>query len=84
MCLAGYGEDTTDPSKFERGPRFVIEPEDLMYDKDGVYKYAMLECRAEGNPYPEYSWYLVERSSKQKVSSQPRPYVLLVSGGEVQ
>ena len=39
-----------------------------MYDKDGVYDYAMMECRADGNPEPTYTWYLVERSNSQKVS----------------
>jgi len=67
-CVAGYGENTTDPTKFERGPRFTIEPEDLMYDKDGVYNYAMMECRAIGNPEPTYKWYLVERASRTQVS----------------
>ena len=68
LPLAGYGENLTDSNLFETGPSFTIEPDDLMYDKDGVYDYAMMECRADGNPEPTYTWYLVERSNSQKVS----------------
>ena len=62
--VAGYGENTTDPTKFKRGPQFTIEPEDQIYDKDGVNNYTVMECRATSNPDSTSKWYIRELVSQ--------------------
>ena len=56
-----YGVDTPDASKVPRGPTFTQQPVNVVFnvpqfDTVNVNQVA-LECVAEGQPAPTYTWY---------------------------
>lgn len=54
-----YGYNTFDTNKIPRGPRFIYDPESVVFDVSGraQLNYATLKCVAEGFPTPTYKWY---------------------------
>ncbi|XP_055712284.1 contactin-like [Phlebotomus papatasi] len=48
-----------DVERQSRGPRFVLQPRDIIFDKENRNgsTLVMFECLAEGHPTPTYSWF---------------------------
>lgn len=55
---ADYGLDETSPTAWEMGPTFYIQPSDVMFDtaSDSTVTSVSMECAADGNPRPVYTW----------------------------
>ena len=69
-----YGVDAADPSLVPRGPTFTQQPVDVVYDPEVFsnlqLKQVALECIADGNPTPTYSWYKVRTSVHVKLDPE--------------
>ncbi|KAH9425880.1 Contactin-3 [Dermatophagoides pteronyssinus] len=67
-----YGVNVIDSAKIPRGPRFVHEPKDVIFDVSGrsQLNYATLKCVADGYPTPTYKWYKEEYIENQ-IRSNP-------------
>lgn len=54
-----YGIEFTDPETMPRGPYFVTQPKDTIYDtgKIDITNYVTVQCLAGGYPTPTYKWY---------------------------
>lgn len=54
-----YGTEISDPERVPRGPFFVKQPEDAIFDtsKRNLYNDISLSCLAGGYPTPTYKWY---------------------------
>ncbi|XP_066248303.1 contactin [Euwallacea similis] len=57
-----YGTEIFDPEKVPRGPYFVKQPADAIFDmsKRNLYNDISLTCLAGGYPTPTYKWYREE------------------------
>lgn len=42
-----------------RGPKFIRDPQDKIYESqnDNPRKFVEFRCEADGNPYPTYDWF---------------------------
>ena len=52
--FTGFGTNETVPSRFPRGPSFIVQPNNTVVA--GSY-HVTLDCVATGNPQPTFSWY---------------------------
>lgn len=57
LCL-DYGREETDGNLLERGPKYVQQPVDFVYDTASVNPYVILECISDAQPLPTYDWML--------------------------
>lgn len=57
-----YGINVIDEKQIPRGPRFIHEPESVVFDVSGrsSVNYVSLKCVADGFPTPKYRWYREE------------------------
>ena len=62
-----YGSEYSDPLMYQRGPKFLLQPNDLIYDTQGSDNFATIECEAEGNPNPSYKWYLTKEQKENEI-----------------
>lgn len=59
--LSGYGKTEPDPEKWERGPKFVVQPQHTVVETAEVNKFTYLECIADCLPVAQYEWFQVRR-----------------------
>ncbi|XP_014677884.1 PREDICTED: contactin-like [Priapulus caudatus] len=52
-----YGVVVRDPERIPHGPRFIEQPDNIIYDTESVEKFVTLVCAADAYPYPTYKWY---------------------------
>ncbi|XP_059179252.1 contactin-3-like [Physella acuta] len=53
-----YGENVTDPEKWETGPNITHQsPDTVFFEIAGKRENVVLDCVASGNPHPQYRWY---------------------------
>lgn len=81
-----YGEDVDDPEKIPRGPYFIRQPHDVVYDlsRTQIGNDVSLSCLAGGYPAPTYQWFKEEYLNDRVVSTQIDPLKdnrYTVSGG---
>ncbi|KAL1492741.1 hypothetical protein ABEB36_010948 [Hypothenemus hampei] len=81
-----YGSEIIDPERIPRGPYFIKEPEDVIFDtsKRNLYNDISLSCLAEGYPTPTYKWYREEYENDVLVPREVDPLVdgrYTISGG---
>lgn len=78
-----YGLDTFDPERIPRGPYFIKEPVDTIYDPLRNH-YVQLTCIAGGFPAPVYKWYREDYQVDNPVYIEIDPLVdtrFILSGG---
>ena len=68
--VSEYGSTFSDPERYQRGPHFVMQPQDVIYDSDNQDKFATIECEAEGNPDPTYKWYRTSEQNTQQIRTE--------------
>ena len=54
MLFTAYGSNITDPLKVEKGPRFSLQPKNVVLTTRSYLP--SIECVAIGNPQPTYLW----------------------------
>ena len=54
FVFAAYGTNISDPSMAPHGPRFLIQPHNVVLTARSYLP--NIECLAEGNPQPRYTW----------------------------
>lgn len=66
-----YGIIVRDPQKIPRGPKFIQEPKDVIFDVSGrsQLNYATLKCVADAYPPPTYKWYKEEYNNRSEIES---------------
>ena len=67
FSFSGYGIAETDSAKYEIGPHFSVEPEDVLYDVADIAKITEIYCQATGNPEPEYEWWFTKQATRTKI-----------------
>lgn len=78
-----YGLETYDPERIPRGPYFIKEPVDTIYDPMRNY-HVQLTCIAGGYPAPVYKWYREEYQVDSPIFTEIDPLVdtrFVLSGG---
>jgi len=57
-----YGQNVFDTFRVQRGPRFIKEPQNVIFDisSRSEQNYATLKCMADGYPTPTFKWYKEE------------------------
>lgn len=70
-----YGMDIFDPERVPRGPYFIKQPEDAIFDtsKRNLYNDIHLSCLAGGYPTPTYKWYREEYENDRLVPREINP-----------
>lgn len=71
-----YGiTDITDPMKIPRGPKFMDEPKNAVFDLSGrsQQNYISLRCVAQGYPTPTYQWFKEEYENARPVERMIDP-----------
>ncbi|ENN74113.1 hypothetical protein D910_11524 [Dendroctonus ponderosae] len=70
-----YGMDIFDPERVPRGPHFIKQPEDAIFDtsKRNLYNDIHLSCLAGGYPTPTYKWYREEYENDRLVPREINP-----------
>lgn len=81
-----YGAEIVDPDKVPRGPYFIREPNDVIFDtsKRKLYNDISLSCLAGGYPTPTYKWYREEYENDKLVPREIDPLAdgrYTISGG---
>lgn len=79
-----YGLETYDPERIPRGPYFIKEPVDTIYDSAKSLNYVQLTCIANGYPAPSYKWYREDYELDRQVSHEIDPLQdsrFIISGG---
>lgn len=66
-----YGVDVDDPERIPRGPFFIRQPRDVVYDlsKSQIANDVSLSCLAGGYPSPTYQWFKEEYHNDRLVST---------------
>lgn len=68
--LLDYGHSLINVNDIKRGPNMTIEPVDTIVLR--TWKSVFLECVADGNPQPTYSWFHYSAEKWQDVTSTKR------------
>lgn len=81
-----YGMDTYDPERISRGPYFIKEPVDTIYEPTNNEEDINIEltCIAGGYPAPSYRWYKEEYKLDNLVFTEIEPLTdsrFIISGG---
>ncbi|XP_050293568.1 contactin isoform X2 [Anthonomus grandis grandis] len=81
-----YGTDVFDPEKVPRGPFFIKQPENSIFDtlKRNLYNDISLSCLAGGYPTPTYQWFREEYENDRLIPREIDPLTdgrYTVSGG---
>ncbi|UYV67456.1 CNTN3 [Cordylochernes scorpioides] len=65
-----YGLKITDPEKLPRGPTFIKDAQDVVFNSNerSQVNYISLRCEADGYPTPTYKWYKEEYVHDSTVS----------------
>ncbi|ESO05253.1 hypothetical protein HELRODRAFT_185513 [Helobdella robusta] len=74
-----YGLDENDPEQVPRGPKFTVLPTDSIFDARSQNRYVRMNCDADGNPRPTYSW-VVTRQLETKPINTSDPSITLTNG----
>ncbi|CAG2055138.1 unnamed protein product, partial [Timema podura] len=84
-----YGVDIDNPEKIPRGPYFIKQPHDVVFDlsKKTITNDVSLSCLAGGYPTPTYNWFKEDYENDRLVAKQIDPlsdrrYTL--SGGTIE
>ena len=54
LYFSGFGTNETVPAKFQRGPEFIVQPNNTVVVES---KRVTLDCVATGNPQPVFKWF---------------------------
>ncbi|CAH1981417.1 unnamed protein product [Acanthoscelides obtectus] len=81
-----YGVDVEDPQRIPRGPYFIKQPTDAIFDtsKRKLYNDITISCLASGYPTPTYKWYKEDYENDRLVAHEIDPLQdsrYTVSGG---
>lgn len=70
-----YGVDVEDPLKIPRGPYFIMQPHDVVFDlsKKEILNDVSLSCFAGGYPTPTYEWFKEDYENDQLKSFKVDP-----------
>lgn len=70
-----YGTEIFDPERVPRGPYFIKQPEDAIFDtsKRNLYNDISLSCLAGGYPTPTYKWYREEYENDRLIPREIDP-----------
>ncbi|CAH4035672.1 unnamed protein product [Pieris brassicae] len=80
-----YGLDTFDPERIPRGPYFIQEPEDTIYDPLRNH-HVQLSCIAGGYPSPSYRWFREDYQVDSPIFTEIDPLSdsrFILSGGSI-
>ncbi|XP_063219696.1 contactin isoform X2 [Bacillus rossius redtenbacheri] len=71
-----YGLDVIDPEKIPRGPFFIKQPHDVVFDmsKKKETNDVSLSCFAGGYPTPTYNWFKEDYENDRLVARQIDPF----------
>lgn len=83
-----YGLDITDPERIPRGPHFIKQPEDTIFDvsRRKIYNHVALSCLAGGYPTPTYEWFREDFENDRLVAKKINPLDdgrFTISGGNL-
>ncbi|XP_044742029.1 contactin, partial [Chrysoperla carnea] len=80
-----YGVDIDNPELVPRGPYFIRQPKDKIFDLSTKTEYDVkLGCLAGGYPTPEYEWYREDFENDKFISKKIDPFQddrITISGG---
>nr|CAD7405380.1 unnamed protein product [Timema poppensis] len=70
-----YGVDIDNPEKIPRGPYFIKQPHDVVFDlsKKTITNDVSLSCLAGGYPTPTYNWFKEDYENDRLVAKQIDP-----------
>ncbi|XP_022915290.2 contactin isoform X1 [Onthophagus taurus] len=70
-----YGIEIKDPKKIPRGPFFIQQPKDVIFDvsRRQVLNQIVLSCLAGGYPTPTYQWFKEEYENDRLAAKQVDP-----------
>ena len=80
FVLLDYGVANTDSETIERGPSFIEEPSDVIYDEASVTKYTQINCEADAYPPPSYEWYKWRSNVEEVIDSTTDTRYTMVNG----
>ncbi|XP_060075938.1 contactin-like [Ylistrum balloti] len=63
-----FGTDILDPNNVLTGPKFIIQPSNVVITERTTT--TSLECVARGNPQPDYRWYRGENQTEEVLASK--------------
>ena len=78
--LLDFGVNETGPMQLEKGPIFVVQPEDAIYDPASLNKSVVMNCEADANPLASYVWFVDRAPLPRRPVNLTDPKIMVTRG----
>ena len=69
-----------DPATLDRGPQYLVQPEDTIFETNSVFSSTTLDCEADAYPPPSYKWTHQRSGTKDPVDPGEDKRYTMING----